>query len=105
MNELLDPAIKAKVVELTELAKKYSVDYEVVDRGIFGAIVKFHQVTRHGYYTRMSSYLSFTDTGKVRVKSAWYQGRKTENVAAKHIEESLEFLAKLNDEARAKMWA
>jgi len=105
MNETLDSAIETKANELVELTKKYNVGCEVTERGVFAATVHFFQFTKKGNYVRMQSFLEFTATGKVRVKTYWYSGRTTEVVAAKNIEDSVQFIATLNDEARAKMWA
>lgn len=98
---IADPAIQDKVKELKALAAKYGVETEVSWR-MYSADVAYMRVTRHGNAAIMMSQISFTDTGKIRITSYWREGTRTETVAAKHIEESLQHLAERNEITRQR---
>lgn len=99
---IADPAIQDKVKELKALAAKYGIETEVSWR-TYAADVAYMRVTRHGNSAIMVSQISFTDTGKLRITSYWREGTRTETIAAKHIEESLQHLAERNEITRQRI--
>lgn len=101
---IADPAIQDKVKELKALAAKHGVETEVSWR-TYSADVAYLRVTRHGPHAIMVSQIGFTDTGKIRITSYWREGTRTETVAAKHIEESLQHLAERNEITRQRIGA
>lgn len=91
-------ALEAKALELSELAKGYGLEPKIEVRGDWVAWVE--------YNFNLYSQITFTDTGKVSVKS-WdsHGGRRRESVALRNLDEFLQYAGeqkKKADERRAK---
>ena len=91
-------ALEAKAVELSELAKTYGLEPKMDVRGDWVVWVE--------YNFNLYSQITFTDTGKVSVKS-WdsHGGRRRESVALRNLDEVLQWAGeqkKSADERRAR---
>ena len=90
-------ALEAKALELSELAKGYGLEPKMQVRGDW--------VVYLDYSFTFYSVITFTDTGKVSVKSWERIGGRRESVALRSIEEYLQYAGerkKLADERRAR---
>lgn len=90
-------ALEAKAIELAEMAKGYGLNPEIDVRGDWLVYIT--------YKSRFYSQVSYTDTGKVSVKSWESNGVRRESVALKHLDEILKYAGeqkKSADERRAR---
>jgi hypothetical protein len=90
-------ALEAKALELSELAKGYGLEPTTDIRGDWFVCLTYNR--------SLHSEITFTDTGKVCVKSWERIGRKRESVALRHLDEVLRWAGeakKTADEKRAR---
>lgn len=90
-------ALEAKALELSELAKSYGLEPKMQVRGDWLVYLD--------YTHNLHSAITFTDTGRVSVKSWERWGRKNESVSFKSLDSYLRYAGeqkKEADEKRAK---
>jgi hypothetical protein len=81
-------ALKIKATELTELAKDFGLEPEVRITGDFQVLI---------YYTdlkTLATEITYTDKGRVSVKSWERVGRRHDSVSTKHLADYLAYHAK-----------
>ena len=89
-------ALEAKAVELSDLAKTYGLEAKMDVRGDWLVYLD--------YTHNLSSVITYTETGKVRVESYQF-GRRKEKVSLKNLDEYLQWASeakKSADEKRAR---
>ena len=90
-------ALEAKAIELADMAKAHGLNPEIDVRGDWVVFVSYRRGT--------CSQVSYTNTGKVSVKTYWNNGRRRETIALKHLDEFLKYegeAKKSADERRAR---
>jgi hypothetical protein len=90
-------ALEAKAYELADMAKAHGLEPKIEVRGDWIVYIT--------YKSRFFSQISYTDTGKVSVKSWESNGVRRESVALKHLDEVLKYAGeakRIADERRAK---
>jgi hypothetical protein len=91
-------ALEAKAVELSDLAKTYGLEPKIDIRGDWLVYLD--------YAHNLSSVITYTETGKVRVESYdFHGGRRKEKVSLKNLDEFLQWAGeakKIADERRAR---
>ena len=76
--------LQSKAAELVAMANALGVEADTTETPNY-IRVDFYQNLKSGKFSRIQSYITETDTGRVSVKSRERVGRRTETIALKNL--------------------